>query len=238
MTILGMSLRIENRKTLVKWAIYLALALLFLLVFLRIVIFEIYYYGSKEGSERAVAQTLTDVEVPEVEELVEEEPTSVEVEEYTVAPDRPRYLTIDKLGINNARILPMDVTKNGELDTPRNVYDVGWFVRSGKPGSGGTMIIDGHNGGPNVAGVFKRLPMLSVGDIITIQRGDGVMYVYRVVENRTIPLSEADTYMRTAAQSPEPGKESVTLITCTGEWSQKQQTYLSRQFVRATLADE
>lgn len=238
MMILGMSLRIENKRTLVKWSIWAGIALLFLLVFLRVVIFESQYYSSKEGSERAVTETLTGVDVPEAEELIEEEPTVTEVKEYTVAQDRPRYLTINKLGINKARILAMDVTKDGELDTPRNVYDVGWFVRSGKPGAGGTMIIDGHNGGPNVAGVFKRLPALSVGDIIEVERGDGVTYRYKVVENKTIPLAEADTYMSVAAQSPEPGKESVTLITCTGEWSQKRQTYLSRQFTRAVLADE
>ena len=31
------------------------------------------------------------------------------------------------------------------------------------------------------------------------------------------------------------GKETVTVITCTGEWSQTRQTYLSRQYLRATL---
>ena len=30
-------------------------------------------------------------------------------------------------------------------------------------------------------------------------------------------------------------KETVTVITCTGEWSQTRQTYLSRQYLRATL---
>ena len=154
-----------------------------------------------------------------------------------VAPDRPRYLTIEKLGINKARILPMGVNDKGELDTPNNIFDVGWYEASGKPGLGGTMIIDGHNGGPHVLGVFKSLPSLAEGDIITVERGDGVVYNYKVVESTTVALSESDEYMATAARSPERGKESVTLISCTGEWSQQQGTYLSRQFVRAVLAD-
>ena len=132
----------------------------------------------------------------------------------------------------------MGVNSKGELDTPRNIFDVGWYEASGKPGQGGTAIIDGHNGGPHVHGVFKDLPVLAKGDIITIERGDGVIYNYKVVENNSILLSEANAYMPTAARSPEAGKESVTLITCTGEWSQSRGTYLSRQFTRAVLVND
>lgn len=238
MMILGMSLKIENRRTLIKLSVWAAILVLFLLIFLRISLFEIGYYSEKEGSERAVAESVSDVEVPVMEELIEEEPTVTEVKEYTVAPDRPRYFSIEKLGINRARVLPMDVTASGELDTPRNIFDVGWYVRSGKPGTGGTMIIDGHNGGPHVIGVFKKLPSLEYGDVITVERGDGVVFNYKVVENKSVLLSEADAYMGVASQSPERGKESVTLITCTGDWSQQRQTYLSRQFTRAVLIEE
>ena len=131
----------------------------------------------------------------------------------------------------------MGVNDKGELDTPRNIFDVGWYEGSGKPGKGGTMVIDGHNGGPHVHGVFKDLPDLAEGDIIKVERGDGAVYKYKVVENVTVPLAESDKYMVTAAKSPVTGKESVTLVSCTGEWSQTQGTYLSRQFTRAVLLE-
>ncbi len=131
----------------------------------------------------------------------------------------------------------MSINSRGELSTPNNIFDVGWYDASGKPGQGGTMVIDGHNGGPNVHGVFKDLPVLKEGDIILVERGDGVKYNFKVVENKSVLLSESDAYMKTAMHSPVPGKESVTLITCTGEWSQVQRTYLSRQFTRAILAE-
>ena len=99
------------------------------------------------------------------------------------------------------------------------------------------MVIDGHNGGPHVYGVFKRLPDLVSGDIIQVEKGDGTIFKYKVVENTTVPLADSDKYMATAARSPEAGKESVTLISCTGEWSQSQGTYLSRQFTRAVLVE-
>ncbi|MDO4399175.1 MAG: class F sortase [Candidatus Saccharibacteria bacterium] len=227
-----MGLKIKGWRKITKWAVWSALGVLLLGFFIRVATFEANYYGEKEGSERAVAERAN-----EEEELIEVEPTEDEVRQYTVAPDRPRYLTIEKLGINKARILPMGVNDKGELDTPNNIFDVGWYEASGKPGLGGTMIIDGHNGGPHVLGVFKSLPSLAEGDIITVERGDGVVYNYKVVESTTVALSESDEYMATAARSPERGKESVTLISCTGEWSQQQGTYLSRQFVRAVLAD-
>ena len=231
-----MSLKIKGWRKITKWAIWGVLGVLFLVFFIKVATYEASYYSEKEGSERAVAEAVTE-EQPEEEELIEEEPTEQEVREYVVAPDRPRYLSISKLGINKARILPMGVNASGELDTPRNIFDVGWYEASGKPGQGGTMVIDGHNGGPHVLGVFKNLPNLVSGDIIAVERGDGVIYNYEVVENQSILLSEADAYMATAAKSPQLGKESVTLISCTGEWSQQQRTYLSRQFVRAVLAE-
>ena len=228
-----MSLKLGNRRDIIRWVIWSVIAILFLVFLIRVVTFENSYYNEKEGSERVVAEGRQEEE----EELVETPPTDTEVYEYNVAPDRPRYLTIERLGIRNARILSMGVNEKGELDTPRNIFDVGWYESSGKPGQGGTMMIDGHNGGPHVHGVFKDLPSLVVGDIIKVERGDGVVFNYKVVENKAVPLAESNEYMPEAGKSPEKGKESVTLITCTGDWSDQQQTYLSRQFTRAVLIE-
>lgn len=226
---MGLNLRVSWKK-IVKWSVWGVILLLLLIYIVKVLTFENWYYGSKEGSERAVA------EVSE-SELDEKQPTETEVAEYVVTADRPRYLTIEKLGIAKSRVIPVG-SINGEMGTPNNIFDVGWYTESGKPGEGRTMIIDGHNGGPHVKGVFKALPSLAVGDVIQIERGDGQIFRYTVTENKEVPLAEADAYMRTAAVSPEPGKESVTLISCTGEWSQQQGTYLSRQFVRAVLVKE
>ena len=227
-----MSLKIKGWRRVIKWTIWSILGALFLVFLIRVVTFENSYYAEKEGSERAVVDV-----VEEEEELIEVKPTEEEVKEYVVAPDRPRYLTIEKLGVLNARILPVGVNSGGELATPSNIFDVGWYEASGKPGNGGTMMIDGHNGGPTMHGVFKKLPDLVNGDVIVVERGDGLKYKYKVVENETISLADSDAYMSVAAKSPEAGKESITLITCTGEWSQQQRTYLSRQFTRAVLAE-
>lgn len=227
-----MSLKINlNWKQILKWGAIAIFGIFILVFFIRVAVFEDSYYREKEGSERAEAVAVQE------EPLEEEAPTEEQVTEYTVAADRPRYLSIPKLGVVNARIIAVGVKSNGELGTPNNIFDVGWYEASGKPGQGGVMVIDGHNGGPHVHGVFKDLPNLVEGDIIKIERGDGKIFEYKVVENKTVALSEADAYMKTAFKSPVSGKESVTLISCTGEWSQAQGTYLSRQFTRAILVD-
>ena len=233
MMILGMSLKISGRNKIIRWAFWSVIIILFAVFLIRVLAFENTYYSEKDGSERAVVE-----QTGGNEELDETELTEAEIAEYVVAPDRPRYLSIEKLGIVKSRVLPMGVNAAGELDTPNNIFDVGWYEGSGKPGQGGTMIIDGHNGGPHVFGVFKSLPKLTSGDIIQVERGDGEMFRYAVVENKEVPLADSNAYMTTAARSPEPGKESVTLISCTGEWSQQQDTYLSRQFTRAVLIDD
>ena len=231
-----MSLKLDvSWKQILKWVATAILVILLAVFFLKVAIWEDAYYREKEGSER---EEIVIIQKEEEEELVEVEPTEEEVREYIVAPDRPRYLTIEALRIHNARIIPMGVGAYGELDTPNNIFDVGWYESSGKPGEGRTMLIDGHNGGPHVHGVFKDLPSLKYGDIIKVERGDGIMYRYSVVENNEIFLEEADMYMAKALQSPEDGVEAVTLITCSGEWSQVRGTYLSRQFVRAVLVND
>ena len=230
-------LNFTKKHLLIERTLYSILAVLAIAFFGRIALWEHDYYGRMEGSPRAVATNNAESAPLEVEEVDETPVTEEARAEYVVPADYPRYLSVPKLGIVNARVLQMGITATGELDTPYNVFDIGWYTSSSKPGFGGTLLMDGHNGGPNVIGIFKYLNTLEAGDLLTVERGDGAIFNYRVVENLEIALDEADSYMATAMTSAVPGQEGLTLISCIGEWSQIRQTYLSRQFVRAVLAD-
>lgn len=203
---------------------------------LKVFIWEQIYYGEKEGSTRAVAGPAT-VEYEEEVEVEEEEITEQQIREHTVPADHPRYLTIERLGIRNARILSVGITSDNKMGVPKSIYDVGWYENSSKPGTGGTQLMDGHNGGPTQAGVFKKLDKLNNGDKIIVERGDGVKFTYEVVENKTMSVDEANSYMGVMQKSPVAGKESISLITCTGEWTTERRTYLSRAMVRAVLVE-
>jgi LPXTG-site transpeptidase (sortase) family protein len=212
-------------------------AVLFLLLgcIVKVAIWEHFYYNDKEGSVRAVAPTPE----PDDDDIVydETEPTPEVIAEWKVAPDKPRYLSILKIGVKNAKILEIGVKKNNQLDVPSNIFDVGWYRNSAKPGSGGTLLIDGHNGGPTKDGVFKHLDSLAKSDLITVERGDGEIFTYEVYEFNIVPLSEADAYMSKMQTTPVPGKESLSLITCTGGWIAASRNYDHRVMLRATLVE-
>ena len=199
----------------------------------RVAIWEKRYYTEKEGSERAVAGVVGDVDTDD-EEVSDEVVTEEQQREYTVAPDKPRYLSIEKLGVKNARVFEVGVNSKGQMETPRTNYDAGWYNGSSLPGTNGTAIFDGHNGGPSSYGIFKKLNTLVAGDIITIEMGDGRKFDYRVYDNFEVKLSEADSKMSLLTVSPVAKTESISIITCIGEYSLQQKTYLSRQFLRAT----
>ena len=235
-----MTLKINKMPRIAKRISITTVIILILGFFVRTLIWEQSYLNDKIGSKRAEAAkteaeiTYQDEEEVEVDEV---EPTPQQVIEYTVPASHPRYITIETLGnVWNRQVISVGL-KNGQLDTPRNVYQAGWYNESATPGSGGTLVIDGHNGGPNSVGIFKHLPKLTYGDKIKIERGDGAIFIYSVIENEQVPLDNANDYMKKAFKSPIDGKESLTIISCSGEWSQTQRTYLSRQFVRAVLED-
>ena len=93
-----MSLKIKGWKKIASIVGWSLLAILLAAYVIRLATWENAYYSEKEGSERAI----TDPIEPQAQ-LDETEPAAETVREYTVAADRPRYLTIPKLGINNAR---------------------------------------------------------------------------------------------------------------------------------------
>lgn len=230
-----MSLEVKKPIKYYLSKIIFAIVLIIIAAFcIRVKTWEDQYYKEKEGSERAAPEIIGDIEATEVE-VSEVEVTEQERVEYVVAPDKPRYLYVDKLGISQARILEIGVNPNGQMQTPYSIFDAGWYNGSSKPGMGGTAVFDGHNGGPNVQGIFKKLNTLEPGDEIRIEMGSGIVYTYRVYDNVEVKLSEADKKMASLMTTPVPGQESISIISCIGEWSSKQKTYLSRQFLRATL---
>ena len=228
-----MRMSLEVKKSIKKYIpkIIFGVILLIIAIFVaRVYFWEKQYYAEKEGSERAVT-VKGDLDTSTVsDEVVTEEQQN----EYTVDPDKPRYLYIEKLGVKKARIFPVGTNSKGQMETPRTNYDAAWYTGSSVPGTGGTAILNGHNGGPSSYGIFKKLNTLVAGDQIKIEMGDGTVYTYRVYDNFEVKLSEADKKMSMLTVSPVSGEESISIISCIGEWSLKQQTYLSRQFLRAT----
>lgn len=157
------------------------------------------------------------------------------VDNYTVPATHPRYISIPSLGIARARVQEVGLTKTNALDTPRNISDTAWYRQSAHPGEGyGVVLIDGHNGGMSRDGVFVNLDKLKTNDQIIIERGDGQIYTYRVVEDRTESLRDVNTTGMERLMTPyDSTKEGLGLITCAGNWSPHSRQFDKRILVRA-----
>ncbi|GHU06851.1 hypothetical protein FACS189431_0440 [Alphaproteobacteria bacterium] len=193
--------------------------------------FGVKYYFDQGQTPEPVYEARSDLDNEQV--------TEDQIQVYIVEPDRPRYLSIPKLGITNARVMELGtVGADNRLDDPKNVNDAGWYRDSAKPGQATPQrpagLYDGHNTGTSQKGIFYALGNLLTGDIITIERGDGKKFNYVVNEVSAVRLEDVD--MSIMMQSITPGEEGLNIITCGGEWSKDNQTYTHRIVVRATLA--
>lgn len=133
---------------------------------------------------------------------------------YTVAANVPRYIFIPKLSVQ-AIVRPLGLTADGQLATPNNVYDTGWYKKSSTPGQPGAIVIDGHVSSWTTNGVFYGLKTLQPGDAIQIERGDGTTISYSVVKKQIYGYQQVDM---SAVLSPvDASKPGLNLITCTGD---------------------
>ncbi len=229
-----MALQVQESKKRFPWVRVLILVVLFgLLCLTGWFTYRWYMYGDKFPVEVPVLAT-ADSRVDESEVTVDL------VAEHKVGPSDPRYIMIPSLGIGKTRVFGMGVKDNGALADPVNISDVAWYnAGSATPGSGGVILMNGHNGGITRNGVFAQLGTLQKGDIIEVERGDGKVFKYEVQENQSMPLEEVnDTGMKMMMESAVPGKEALNLITCDGKWVPRFQQFDRRIMLRSTLVGE
>lgn len=160
------------------------------------------------------------------------------VDSYQVPASQPKYLHIPSIGVSKTRVLSVGTDANNQLASPVNIHDTAWYEDSGTPGSGETILINGHNGGYVRDGVFAKLRELHKGDMIEITRGDNKQFRYQVQEVDTVALKEANsTGMAKMMQSADNSREGLNLITCEGTYSANLQQFDQRVMVRAVLVE-
>ena len=154
-----------------------------------------------------------------------------DVRYYRTAASYPRVIRIAKTS-TEARVLPFSIMPTGALKAPGNIFDVGWYKDSAKPGEAGALVLDGHVSGPTKPGVFKNLGTLKTGDTIEIERGDGELFEYTVEE---VKVFDADKLDMSSVMVPRtPGKQGLNIITCGGKFNKETNKYEQRTVVYAT----
>lgn len=163
--------------------------------------------------------------------------TKSDLDNHTVKEDQSRYFSMPSLGITKARIIAVGRdSRSNEIGTPSNIFDVGWFNESASPGQSNTnlaILLDGHNGGPTRDGVFYQLGNAKIGSQFTIQLGDGNVFNYAITNNYSVKLDDFTDKDMQQILTRIDNQETVTIITCTGQWLPDRQTYDQRLIVRA-----
>jgi LPXTG-site transpeptidase (sortase) family protein len=129
-------------------------------------------------------------------------------------------LLVPSVGID-APIVYKAVGGDGVMPNPKGPEEVAyydfaqWQTLGGLPGAGGNIVMAGHvdyiNYGP---AVFWKVRDLQAGDMVTIRMTDGTEYNYKIEFNKQVP----GDYPNWNAIVSSTEDESVTLITCTGEF--------------------
>lgn len=144
----------------------------------------------------------------------------------------PARLSVPSLNID-AKVQDVGINAKGAIGIPTNFTDVAWYKHSTIPGMNGNAVIDGHvDNGLALAGVFKHLSNVKVGDdiYITTESGTKVHFIVKNVNS----YNYKDISMETILNGSNDGAY-LWLITCGGTWVPAQKTYDQRIVVGAVM---
>jgi sortase A len=145
--------------------------------------------------------------------------------------DIPSQLSIPSLGIN-AKVQQTGLTKSGAMGTPTNFTDVAWFKNGPAPGQVGSAVIDGHvDNGLSLAGVFKHLADIKMGDDVYVTTQSGQQLHFKVSDIEIYPYKDAPSNLI----FEQNDAVRLNLITCDGTWVKGDRTYNERLVVYTTL---
>jgi len=182
-------------------------------------------WGSGQPPKPAVGLTLP---TPSAEK-----PKPAAIESYTVAADLPRYLEIPGIKVPKSRVIGLGTDAKGQIATPNNLFDVGWYKASGKPVQAGAMFMYGHVSGWQANGLFYDLYKLKAGDMMAVTRGDNVVTHYKVVKTQRYPVTAVD--MAAVLAPVVKGQQGLNLMTCAGKLDKATGEFSERLVVFATL---
>lgn len=140
---------------------------------------------------------------------------------------KPVRLEIPAIGVD-ATVQYVGITGNGDMGTPDNFTDVAWYKYGPVPGQLGSAVIDGHvDNGLSLAGVFKHLDNVKVGDDVYVIAADGSKLHFVVTDMEKYPYTSGPT-QKIFGQTDAA---RLNLITCSGTWVPGARTYDERLVV-------
>lgn len=161
----------------------------------------------------------------------ERKPTQEDVLTYLVASLYPRYIRIPDIGVE-ARVRRLGLDGKNFVGVPSNIFDVGWYDGSAKPGEkDGSSIIAGSVTGQTKQGIFWDLDKLVIGSKFEIEKGNGDLVHYRVT--RIEKTTSKDVDMSAYAKPETAGVHDIKLVTGSGKYDKLGGQYSEKLIVFA-----
>jgi LPXTG-site transpeptidase (sortase) family protein len=146
--------------------------------------------------------------------------------------DKPVRVEIEAIGLD-AAVETLEII-DGAFQDPTTSDQVAWYKDTARLGEDGNLVMAGHlNYWGDRVGVFFALDQVEKGDEIAVTAEDGTVYRYSVTEVSLQPANSASLQ----AITQEAGGQTLTLITCGGEWDPASKSYLQRTVLQAELED-
>jgi sortase (surface protein transpeptidase) len=146
----------------------------------------------------------------------------------------PIALQVDSVGVDAP--IELGAVVDGAMQDPSGPWVVSWYEPLGKVGEGGNVVMAGHvdywNVGPAVFWDIRELP---AGEIIRVVGEDGKNYEYAVQWTQPYMAEELTPEVIQNDIVGDTGEETLTLITCGGDFNPDTGEYNQRWVVRANL---
>ena len=142
----------------------------------------------------------------------------------------PVRLVLPAIGVD-APVQSLALGADLTMPAPQEARLVAWYTFSAEAGAPGNAVLAGHRDWQRQRGAFFDLGALRAGDTVWLQDAGDTWYLYTVVWSDSLP-EETTPVGEVVGPTSRP---LLTLITCSGTFSQSAGQYLECRVVRAEL---
>lgn len=151
----------------------------------------------------------------------------------------PKALRIPAIKVDTKVIGQVGLQKSGAMEVPplSQPKEIAWYKYSPVPGDLGPSVVISHRNGDGQQGGFAALDKVQVGDLIDVDRSDGLTARFKVIATRLIPKSQMDGAQARQVVYGNTVDPELRLITCSGDLNRAIHSYEDNRVVSASLSD-
>jgi len=160
-------------------------------------------------------------------------PENISYSTLSAPPEEPALLEVPSVNIATTFETPLDLDENRIIEVPKGNNTVAWYKNGSLPGEIGPSVIIGHVDSKDGPAVFYSLGQVSVDDEVLITRTDGSVLTYTISHYERV---EQDTFPTLEVYGDIP-YAGLRLVTCSGTYDRKENTYSHNLIVYAALTN-